>query len=53
MNLDFEQNQFCRTAKGSDRIVHERIRILNWMACFDRWYENKNYLNKWLPFYLL
>ena len=40
--LDFEQFYLSRTAKCLYKIEHLSIRIMKWMAHYDRYYENIN-----------
>ena len=43
-NPNFEQDYYSRTAIGIYQIGHDSIRILKWMAFYDRSYhENINY----------
>ena len=39
---DLEQNHFSRTATLTYKIVHDFTKIMNWLAYYDRYYENKN-----------
>ena len=43
MNPVFEQKHYSRPAEGSYRIGHECIRLMEWMAYFNRCSENMNY----------
>ena len=43
-NLDFEQDYWSRTATVIYRIGHDIIRLVKWLAYYDRSnYENINY----------
>ena len=43
-NPDFQQDNWSRTAIGIYKIGHNSIRLLKWLAYYDRsYYENKNY----------
>ena len=45
-NPDFEQDYWSRTATGLYRIGHSSIRLVKWLAYYDRsFYENINYFN--------
>ena len=35
-NLDFEQDYYSTTAEGVYKIVHDSIRLLKWLAYYDR-----------------
>ena len=37
-NLDFEQNYWSRSAKGIYKIGHDSIKIMKWLAYYDRSY---------------
>ena len=39
----FEQNYYSRTAKGIYRIGHNGARFFNWMAYYEKHYENNHY----------
>ena len=43
-NPDFEQNQYSRTATSIYKIGHDSIRLMKWIAYYDRsYYENISY----------
>ena len=42
-NPVFEQDYFSRTALGINKIEHDSIRILKWLAYYDRYYVNINF----------
>ena len=43
-NPDFEQNQYSRTATSFYEIGHDSIRLMKWIAYYDRsYYENNTY----------
>ena len=43
-NLDFEQNDWSRTAEGIYKIGRDSIRLTKWIFYYDRsYYENINY----------
>ena len=43
-NTDFEQDYSSRTAQGIYKIGHDSIRLMKWLAYYDRsYYENINY----------
>ena len=45
-NLDFEQDDWSRTAKGIYKIVHDSIRLMKWICYNDRsCYENIHYFD--------
>ena len=44
-NPNFEQNYCSRTAKGMCRLGHDSIRLMRWMAYYDRYYENISYFD--------
>ena len=42
--LVFEQDYWSRTATGVYKIAHNTIRLMKWLACYDRsYYVNFNY----------
>ena len=45
MDPEFEQNFSSRTVEGIYRIGHDSMRIVNWRACYDGYYENINYFD--------
>ena len=43
-NLDFEQHYWSRTSIGIYKIGHDSIRLMKWLAYYDRsYYENTNH----------
>ena len=43
-NLDFQRNQWSRTAEGIYKIGQDSIRLMKWICYYDRlFYENVNY----------
>ena len=45
-NPNFEQDYWSRTAIGKYKIGHDSIRLLKWLAYYDRsYYENINYFD--------
>ena len=43
-NPDFEQDYWSRTAIGRYKIGHDSVRLLKWLAYYDKsYYEKKNY----------
>ena len=42
---DFGQNYYSRTATSIYRNGHYSNRLMQWMACYDRYFENINYFN--------
>ena len=45
-NPDFEQNYYSRTAKAIYKIGHDSIRIMKWLAYYDRsFHENIFYFD--------
>ena len=43
-NPDFEQNFYSRTSEAIHKSGHDSIRLMNWLAYYDRSYlENKIY----------
>ena len=47
MDKDFEQNYCSRTTKGIYRVEVEYIRLMKWMASYDKYYENISFLIYW------
>ena len=45
MYPNFEQKYYSRTAKGIYTITHDGIRLMKWMAYYDRYSENINYFH--------
>ena len=37
-NQDFEQNWYSGTAEGMNRNGHDSVRLMIWLACYDRSY---------------
>ena len=42
MDLDFEQSYWSRIGKSFYKLRHDSIKILKWMAFYDKYYENIN-----------
>ena len=45
MDGNFEQDYYSRTAAGSYRIGHGSIRLLEWMAFYDIYYEKLKFFD--------
>ena len=39
--LDFEQTYYSRTSTGIFKIEHDSIRLIKWLAYYDRSYHEK------------
>ena len=41
---DFEQNRYSKTAQGVYKIGHDSIRLMEWLAYYDRFFLRKDKL---------
>ena len=53
MNPEFQRNHFSRTAKGIYRLGHKCIKLMKWMAWYERFFDNINFLSQFGLFYPL
>ena len=44
-NQDFEQNDYSKTAIGIYKIGYDAIRLMKWLAYYDKYYEIINYFD--------
>ena len=42
-NPNFEQKYLSRTAEGIYKTGHDRIRLMKWMAFYQRYFQNRSF----------